>query len=91
MGKKAMYTKLVENKDEDGNVYYGETVLGDGGFGKTASSSTSKCKLTCCKVLIFTLLFSVVLSGEYDNDVNKDVIVSHHHHICFTTMHYILT
>eukprot|EP00112_Aurelia_sp_Birch-Aquarium-sp1_P012029 Seg2527.3 transcript_id=Seg2527.3/GoldUCD/mRNA.D3Y31 product="putative glycosyltransferase STELLO1" protein_id=Seg2527.3/GoldUCD/D3Y31 len=62
MGKKAMYTKLVENKDEDGNVYYGETVLGDGGFGKTASSSTSKCKLTCCKVLIFTLLFSVVLS-----------------------------
>ena len=70
MGKKAMYTKLVESTDEDGNVFYGETMLGDGGFGEAASSSkSSKCKFTCCKVLIFTLLFSIILSGEYDKEV----------------------
>ena len=70
-----MYTKLIEGTDEDGNVYYGETVLGDGGFGEAASSSSnSKCKFTCCKVLIFTLLFSVVLSGEYDKELNENAM-----------------
>ena len=69
-----MYTKLVESTDEDGNVYYGETVLGDGGFGEAASSSKTKRKLTCFKVLIFALLFSVVLSGKCDKEVIENAM-----------------